>query len=463
MPMMKTRNVRPLLRSRLIATPMQLGLIFCLIVATIAVGPSIGQTPPGERVEAESNSRDEGTDEAEKALPPTEEEAAETYPEARVLLRDGFTVEGGLIYQDDKKVVLIVAGIEMTLDRALVRRVELLPPIEERFARMRARIPNDDHDRILSLVEWLVRDGRALELALAEVEAVLASEPDNDRARRLFYAIGGQIALQDPVNQTDEVGSDRLTRAELYRLLPDNRISDQDVNLLRVYEIDLDAAPRIRVPRDVRERLVEDYTGHELIPNTRVARAVFMRQADKDVLRTIFRIGAREYYGDVLVLGQPESLQRFREDIHRNWLMNSCATMQCHGGLGAGRFLLHTRSRSSDRTVYSNFLSIERFVTSDGKQLLDFAKPQRSLLLQYGLPRDLAVFDHPEVDDWRPVFRSMDDRRFKKALAWIDSLYQPRPDHAIEYEPPSAPTLEELREQAGSDVDGTGAAGDSNR
>jgi hypothetical protein len=463
MPMIETRNVRPSVRSRLIATPLQLGLIFCLIVVTIAVGPSVGQVQPGERAETGAASKDEGADEAEKSLPPTEEEAEESYPEARVLLRDGFTVEGGLVYQDDKKVVLVVAGIEMTLDRALVRRVELLPPIEERFARMRARIPNDDHDRILNLVEWLVRDGRAMELALAEVEAVLASDPDNSRARQLFYAIGGQIALQDPVNQTDESATDRLTRAELYRLLPDNRISESDVNLLRVYEIDLDDAPRIRVPREVRERLVEDYTGHELIPNTRVARAVFMRRADKDVLRTIFRIGAREYYRDVLVLGQPESLQRFREDIHRNWLMNTCASMQCHGGLGAGRFLLHTRARSGDRTVYSNFLTIERFVTSDGKKLLDFAKPQRSLLLQYGLPRDLAVFDHPEVDNWRPVFRSMEDRRFKKALAWIDSLYQPRPDHGIEYEPPSAPTLEELRERTGGNVDGTGTTGESNR
>ena len=72
-----------------------------------------------------------------------------------------------------------------------------------------------------------------------------------------------------------------------------------------------------------------------------------------------------------------------------------------------------------------------------------FEEPQRSPLLQMGLPREDAITKHPVVpgrggqgDLFKPAFRSTDDRRFGDAVAWIKQMYRPRPDYPITYRPP---------------------------
>jgi hypothetical protein len=383
---------------------------------------------------ATGEAADAGDDADEQAEPA--DDGFGGYPEALVITRSGQWIRGGLKYQSDEEIILVIAGIDLKIQQREVRRLELLPSVEERYRARRDRIRDDDYERRLDLAEWLRQYDR-LELALEEAGGVLDADPDNERARRLFYTIGAQITMQRENRRAESEQDDRLTRAELYRLLPDNRISEEEANLLRVYEIDLENPPRMVIPRAVRERLIEEYTGHPLIPDTRTARSVFMQQSDATVLGVIFRLRAREFYDDVRVLEQPRSLEFFRDDVHRKWLLSSCGTTRCHGGLEAGRFFLHTRDRGSDRTVYSNFLTLERFRLSDGTPLIDYDAPEDSPLLQLGLPHDLSAHDHPEVEGWRPTFRDHDDMKFREAVEWIKSMYRPRPDHAIEYEPPS--------------------------
>ncbi|MFG0252623.1 MAG: hypothetical protein ACF8NJ_07120 [Phycisphaerales bacterium JB038] len=417
-----------------------LGLAFFVATGALA----FQATEEGEEGAADSQAAAQeslGEDgQAEESANATTEEAtppgADEYPEALVITRNGQWVRGGLKFQSDEEVILVVAGIDLKLSQREVRRLELLPSLEERYRARRARISDNDHARLLSLAEWL-RDNDALEWALDEIGTVLDADPDNAEARRLFYTIGAQITMQRESRRSERVEDDRLSRAELYRLLPDNRITEREVNLLRVYEIDLEDPPRMVIPRGVRERLIEEYTGDPLIPNTRSARALFMQQSDATVLGVIFRLGAREFYDEVRVLEQPKSLRRFRDEVHRKWLLSTCGTTNCHGGLQAGRFFLHSRDRGSDRTVYSNFLTLERFRTAEGEPLLDFDHPEDSVLLQLGLPHDLSAYDHPGVEGWRPIFRDQEDGKFRAAVAWLRSHYRPRPNHAIEYEPPT--------------------------
>ncbi|HEB61238.1 MAG TPA: hypothetical protein ENJ06_05370 [Phycisphaeraceae bacterium] len=387
----------------------------------------------------EDNGSDSEKAETNKTTPeesvPDDSDPYRGYPEAVILLDNGQVVHGGLKFQGDDQVILVIAGIDLVLDRKEVRRLELLPPVEERYREKRSQI--DDHDYVsrLNLAEWLREEG-ALDLALKEAGAVLDAQPDNHEARKLFYTIGEQLALRSRKGKGSPRAVSRLSRAELLKLLPDDRLSEDDVNLLRVYEVNLKHPPRIVVPRDVRERLIEQYTGNPLIPTTREARALLMREPDDKVLALIFKLGAKEFYPEVRVMGQPESLRLFRDDVHRRWLLPSCGTIRCHGGPFAGRFFLYTKDRASDRTVYSNFLTIERFRTSDNQSLLDYENPEESILFQYGLPHDLAQADHPDVRGWHPVFRNMQDRTFRKSVRWVKSLYRPRPHHRIDYQPP---------------------------
>ena len=37
---------------------------------------------------------------------------------------------------------------------------------------------------------------------------------------------------------------------------------------------------------------------------------------------------------------------------------------------------------------------------------------------------------------WRPVITSSDDPRYRKVIAWIESMYKPRQDYPIDYAAP---------------------------
>jgi hypothetical protein len=88
----------------------------------------------------------------------------------------------------------------------------------------------------------------------------------------------------------------------------------------------------------------------------------------------------------------------------------------------------------------------------DGRRtvpLINYAEPASSPLLQMGLPRDESTIKHPELPAsmagrWRPVFRSPDDERFRRAVEWIRSMYGAkdgkRPEYPVTYEPPQPRT-----------------------
>jgi hypothetical protein len=164
----------------------------------------------------------------------------------------------------------------------------------------------------------------------------------------------------------------------------------------------------------------------------------------------MFRVRARDLYGEVKVLDHPRSMQQFRDQVHRSWVVNSCATTRCHGGSDAGRLMLSSRRQASDAAVYTNFLILERFRLEDGTPLINYDDPARSPLLHLGLPRDISRFPHPVVptqdgrgDLWRPVFRNPGDRRFQEAIDWMNAMYRPRPEYPVDYTPPTGETAPE--------------------
>ena len=75
--------------------------------------------------------------------------------------------------------------------------------------------------------------------------------------------------------------------------------------------------------------------------------------------------------------------------------------------------------------------------------LLDYLDPGRSLLIQYGLPRNEARFPHPEVKGWKPVFGRGNPRLLRDAFGWLNSMFRPRTTYPVDFEAPiiETPTL----------------------
>lgn len=388
--------------------------------------------------------------------------------ETLLTLKDGTQVSGVLTAipgDESDYYVLAIAGIPTRFARDNVLRVSELPPVSVRFRQMRDAVDDSDLDARVMLAEWL-RERRRYELALREVDEVLKIDGAHTGARKLKSTLELQLEIEadkkarrarregrpeataprpgpDEVDAGGEVGDAEPGAA---REFP--HLSADQINLIRVMEMDLARPPRLMVPRELIAALIARYPDSELMPRTPEEREALYQARPTQILDLMFRLKARDLYPMVRVLEDPVSLDLFRRDVHQGWLLNSCATSRCHGGEQAGRLFL-SRGRPSDpATYYTNFLILDRFRLSDGTPLINYDEPEKSPLIQMALPRQASTRPHPVIrsvrgpaggaasDQWRPAIRSRDDRRYQQTVAWIQSMYRPRPVHPVTYEPP---------------------------
>lgn len=375
--------------------------------------------------------------------PPPQAGDANEAREAVVLLRDGQRYTGLLVSRDDEKVVLKIAGIDTPIPTSQIDRVSIMAPVLDRYRTMRGAIDDNDVDRLLMLVEWL-RARSQWDPALNELDHILKVQPDHFDARRLKTLVVSQKKLAQAAN------APKATRPVPKAAAPQPEVGDfpllaeHDINLIKIYEVDLNDPPRMLVDRRTITRLMDEHAGDPAIPGTQDGREALYRQTPGRILETMFKVQARNLYGDVQVLDHPRAMRLFRDEVHRSWLINSCATSRCHGGPDAGRLKLFNKKSGTDPALYTNFLILDRFRLADGRALINYEEPAKSPLLQLGLPREGSLAPHPVVpaveghgDLWRPFFRSADDRRFQGAVEWIKAMYRPRPDYPVQYTPPA--------------------------
>ncbi len=364
--------------------------------------------------------------------------------EVKIIFKDGRQVEGVYVSGTPTTAVVRIAAVAVTLDRESIDRIVVLPPAIERYRQMRALVKENDLERLLGLADWSRRH-RLYEEAREDIELVLREEPKNVEALRQQQLLAQVIKLEGTSARSGGGGPmppDRERPDVSRRLLPSEfpLLSEEQVNLIKVYEIDLADPPRVIIPREAVEKLLAKYPDHPLIPTSRDGREAFIASPPQTILDVMFRVRARELYSEIKVVDQPRSMATFKDTVHAGWLINNCATSRCHGGPDAGRLMLMNRRPNSDATAYTNFLILERFKTKDGRELINYDNPVLSPLMHLGLPRDDSAFPHPLVRGWTPAFTSRDARRFQDTVEWVRQMYRPRPSYPIEYTPPGANT-----------------------
>jgi hypothetical protein len=391
----------------------------------------------------------------------TLEDSIESFPRARVLrvvylvdpepgqrgvvyLRNGQFREGIVIEDAYDHVIIEIEGIRARLRRPVVSHVQLAPTFEERYRNYKKSLEPGMTDHHLVLCRWLFKE-RRYQLALQELKELLASAPDHPEALRLFMRVQAQLDLKESRRDPADAPAATAPAAEpdpragpvrLSDLLPKELVSAADVNIMRVYEIDFEDPPMVSIEPDTIRRLLEHYGASPLLPKTSAERTALFRADPLEIVRIMFELRARELYPEIEVFTEPRALNLFRQRVHNTWLMNNCATSRCHGGLNGGRLFLHNRNYRDRRVRYTNLLILERLDLDQQWPLIDFASPADSLIIQYGLPREMARRAHPDVKGWKPVFGRQNQRLLRESIAWIESMMQPRPPYPVEYEPP---------------------------
>ncbi len=410
----------------------------------VAAGAFIGlallpQTHPLPRTNQVASLAEPGTS-SNEASDGMSKEPSPGIVECVVTLVSGRKITGELIRENDLIVVIGVNGIETTFQRKAVAKVLTLPPVKKRYEEMRAAIPDNDIESRLVLVEWL-RARKAYDLAIKELESLLLISPSNPQAKLLHTWLTEHRKLAPakktaknsiPTSAKPKDTRDTPNRLRRNQITP---LTPEQINLMRVYEIDLRDPPKIRVPDETLQTLMTRKPD-AFSPDKDQRDAIF-KLPEIEKLKILFTHKARDLYSQVVVLEDPHSMKKFKEDVHaqRGWFINTCATTRCHGGPDAGAFQLINTRTNSNATAYTNFLIIEQYTLPNGAPLIDYQAPERSPLLQMGMVSKNALTPHPEIPadfpgpGFRPIFRSTRDRKYRDAIEWIRSMYQPRPSY----------------------------------
>jgi hypothetical protein len=213
---------------------------------------------------------------------------------------------------------------------------------------------------------------------------------------------------------------------------PAHFLKPADINIIRQLEWKRDDPNmRVRLKGDVKRRYVQ-------------INAIDQRQFNaRNVVDQAWEI-LRDQNPDlsmvVEILSDPAAIADFRKPAVQSKILAGCAGAGCHGANGAGGFMLMTTG-DNEAVAYTNFYILQKYqktIAGTVYSMVDRSAPERSLLLQYGLPPDIAEIDHPNVNGYRGIFRNKADPTYRAIDSWMGrSLSIVVPDYKIDFKLPT--------------------------
>lgn len=355
-------------------------------------------------------------------------------------LRDGRTLKGELVRDDFDVAVVTVAGVQTRIPRGNLWKVELEVPFERRLATLREKLqPGTPAQRIV-IARWCMNEGRP-DIAVEELRAVQREEDSEEVQVLLKQALLKEELRRGGTGGTPErrpmpPGDRRVATPAAART--DALITDEDVNRIRVMEVNFARTPAMDAPMDLWKRIVQAHGAHPAVPPEGPARQAMAKWSAPQLLQLLFTLKARDLYGEIHVTEDPEHLDLYRRKVHDAWLIPNCATSECHGGGSGGLRLVQAKGRSP-RAAYTNLLALLTATTADGKALVDFDQPDQSPLLDMARPRGKANRSHPDVPGWKATLTDGRGDLAASAEAWIRGMHRPKPDYGVQIPQPPAP------------------------
>ena len=120
--------------------------------------------------------------------------------EVVIRLTDGRVTEGVVVESTDTQLKIKNHKIVITIERADIEEIDLLPTFDQRYQILRSAITDSDVPSLIRLARWLVQHERR-DLALKELDALLAKYPGNKPAEKLRVQIVAQVKLNDAARQ----------------------------------------------------------------------------------------------------------------------------------------------------------------------------------------------------------------------------------------------------------------------
>lgn len=200
-------------------------------------------------------------------------------------------------------------------------------------------------------------------------------------------------------------------------------LDKSDINLMKVYEIQLKNNPTVVVTRTIAEKILATQRENPAMAEFlgRDGERKFRSLKQLELLDLIFAIGDRSIYKDVLIRTEPQTLKYYRTKINAIYVRGYCG--KCHANPRNPAPGLTLFSQLSEAGAYSNLALLRHMENKDGIPLIFPPTPEKSPLFQYGLPPEAARTPHPQVPKLRPFFKNAEDPRYLDWLEWTSLLW----------------------------------------
>jgi hypothetical protein len=291
----------------------------------------------------------------------------------------------------------------------------------------------------VDLARWLY-ENKEYELARKELDTALALDPRNEDAAVMRQTVDRTMLLDKRPGATTVrppaagagAGAGATNKGPVGVTIKERHLlSAEQINTIRQYELrENEQRVRVRLDNNVGKKYVE-------MANMDPREFAAMPDALKAL--SILKNGNKEMQKDVKITTDPAAILEYKSRVQPA-ILQGCATTACHGGANAGKLLLYNPA-DNDAVTYTNFYTLTQVTSTVEKverRMIDRLYPQNSLILQFGLPRDRAEFDHPDVAGWKLAFSGAQDNRYQVIFDWIQNGLVPvTPNYGIEFTLPT--------------------------
>lgn len=355
-----------------------------------------------------------------------------------LILKGGRQLTGEVTKTKDGYEVKTKGGTVVIAADQVEKVQDIVTPASE-FKQRLEQLNKQDPEGLFRLASW-AQQNKLLVEARDLLEQVLKLKPEHENARLLLRLVNMSLSTQP--RETPATGTVvRPPAVDGSTPRPEDLLKEDDIYRIRLVELKLSGDNvTIDFRNKVIDRFIKKMQGQDIFkdPNGENAFRSWPRPRQVKYMLDNTQRDDSEIRDDILIKSDPQVLREFKTRV---WpiLSKDCASVQCHGSVkGAGKLKLFGAMANDERVVYTNYYILHEWARG-GKRLINLEKPEDSLVLQAGLPQNLAQpnLAHPKPTD-APAFPSQKDPNYKLVSDWINSLSRPflPPGYRVDYKIP---------------------------
>jgi hypothetical protein len=339
---------------------------------------------------------------------------------------DGRALQGDIDEDqpDGLSVAITARGATIVVERSNIDSIDYVDSSEDAFDNRLDKLAPADFKGRLDLANFELEHDQ-FEFARRAALSVQKVDPQNQDAALLLQMIQSQqILLAKQAANPGNSAHSPAPKPTSHQAPAIRVLTSDDINRLRQYELRSDDTVGVEFLHDVRRHYLTlpGADPDEFNAATPVGQAMsILRTADPDLAH------------NVRITNDPRAFSTFHLRIAPR-LIAGCAASGCHSSEGYGGLYLYNDVKQA--AWYTDFYILQSYskkievsdLMGEGKAvrpMIDRIHPESSLLLQLGLPRNLSDFPHPDVRDWKPIFRNKSDPFYIETVDWIGNELKP--------------------------------------